>query len=225
MKNYLLSFVLLMSSYIVFSQTDSTKNADDELLLGDSGPIQSTSLLPEGMGLIKRTLWSENGWMRHTNYFKLTPENREREIQIRRKMLVAHQFLGMVTLGTMVGSAITGQVMISTQSGRTQENVKPFHKAFITSTMITYTTTALLQMLAPPPIIIRKNKGWSNVKAHRTLAYLHFTGMVLTPIAGRLMYGSASLQNDKSDQLRKFHQVAGYFTTGLFAGAVLVMKF
>jgi cytochrome b561 len=163
--------------------------------------------------------------MRHTNYFKLTPENREREIQIRRKMLVAHQFLGFVTLGTMVGSAVTGQIMISTNSGRTQEKIKPIHKALTTSTIISYTTTALLQMLAPPPIIIRKNKGWSNVKAHRTLAYIHFTGMVLTPIAGQLMYGSASLKNDKSDQLRKFHQVAGYFTTGLFASAVLVMKF
>lgn len=225
MKNNLLIFVLIMSSFCVFSQVDSTKTTEDDLLLGDASSIQNTSLLPEGMGLIKRSLWAENGLMRHTNYFKLTPENREREIQLRRKMLVTHQLLGFITLGTMVGSAVTGQIMISTNSGRTQENVKPIHQAFTTSTMITYTTTALLQMLAPPPIIIRKNKGWSNVKAHRTLAYIHFTGMVLTPIAGQLMYGSASLKNDKSDQLRKFHQVAGYVTTGLFASAVLVMKF
>jgi len=225
MKNSLLSIVLLISTFCAFSQTDTTKSTEDDLLLGDASTIQNTSLIPEGMGLIKRSLWAENGLMRHTNYFKLTPENREREIQIRRKMLVAHQFLGFVTLGTMVGSAVTGQIMISTNSGRTQEKIKPIHKALTTSTIISYTTTALLQMLAPPPIIIRKNKGWSNVKAHRTLAYIHFTGMVLTPIAGQLMYGSASLKNDKSDQLRKFHQVAGYFTTGLFASAVLVMKF
>ena len=50
-------------------------------------------------------------------------------------------------------------------------------------------------------------------------------GMLLTPIAGQLMYGSASLQNENSDKLRNFHQVSGYITTALFAGAVIVMKF
>ena len=42
---------------------------------------------------------------------------------------------------------------------------------------------------------------------------------------GQLIYGSASLKNDKSDQLRQFHQVSGYITTALFASAVIVMKF
>ena len=58
-----------------------------------------------------------------------------------------------------------------------------------------------------------------------SLAYLHFSGMLLTPIAGRLIYGDASQNANASDKLRNFHQVSGYITTTLFAGAVIVMKF
>jgi hypothetical protein len=103
--------------------------------------------------------------------------------------------------------------------------LKSVHDAAVTSTMIAYGTTFLLQFLAPPPVIIRKNKGWSNMKAHKTLAYLHFTGMVATPIIGRMIYGSSSLENGKSDDLKKFHQISGYITTGLYTGAMVVMKF
>jgi hypothetical protein len=217
----MLLFVQQMSA-----QTDTTKLSEDELLLQELGANDiKQSLLPEGMGLIRRSMWGEKGLMRKFSFFELTQEKRDREILLRRRMLQTHQALGFVALGGMIGSCITGQIMINTKSGATQERVKPLHDAAITTTMIAYGTTALLQLLAPPPIIIRKNKGWSNMKAHRTLAYLHFSGMVLTPIAGQMMYGDYSLQNGNSEKLRHFHQVSGYVTTALFAGAIIVMKF
>lgn len=218
----------------VFAQVDSTNvtSDEDELLMGDpASKTQVTSLLPEGMGPVKRFFWAENGLMRKTNFFELTPEKREREILVRRRMLQTHQAMGFAALGCMVGSAITGQVIINNShssadnAGKNMETFKTLHKATTTATMITYGATALLQLLAPPPIIIRKNQGWSNMKAHRTLAYIHFGGMVLTPVVGRMIYGSSSLQNGNSDKLRQFHQVAGYVTTSIFASAVLVMKF
>ncbi len=232
-KLLFLSVLCLLFLQHINAQTDSTKSiqdttkiSEDDLLLQELGAndIQQ-SLLPEGMGLIRRSLWGEKGAMRKFNYFELTTEKRERELIVRRRMLQTHQALGFVALGGMVGSCITGQIMINTRNGDTQEFVKSLHKTAITTTMVAYGATALLQLLAPPPVIIRKNKGWSNMKAHRTLAYLHFSGMVLTPIAGQLMYGSVSLKNDASDKLRNFHQVSGYITTALFAGAVIVMKF
>ncbi len=216
----------LMFVHQLNAQTDTTKLSEDDLLLQELGANDiKQSLLPEGMGLIRRSLWGEKGAMRKFNFFELTAEKRERELIVRRRMLQTHQVLGFVALGGMVGSCITGQIMISTKSGDTQEFVKPLHKAAITTTMIAYGATALMQLLAPPPVIIRKNKGWSNMKAHRTLAYLHFSGMLLTPIAGRLIYGDASQNANASDKLRNFHQVSGYITTALFAGAVIVMKF
>ena len=231
MKHFILISIFSLLSLSLYSQEDSTNTTTDtDLLLEDeifSGEETSsqTALLPIGLGPIKRAFWGENGVMRNFNAFELTPEKRERELIVRRRMLQTHQVMGMVTLGTMLASAVTGQIMISTKLGTTQEKIKPIHQAATTATIIAYSTTALLQLLAPPPIIIRKNKGWSNIKAHRTLAYLHFTGMVMTPIIGQMMYGSLSLENGKSEQLRSFHQKAGYVTTGLFAAAVLVMKF
>lgn len=232
-KIVLLSVLCLLFLQQINAQTDSTKSildttkiSEDDLLLQELGANEiKQSLLPEGMGLIRRSLWGEKGAMRNFSFFELTPEKRERELIVRRSMLQTHQALGFVALGGMLGSCITGQIMINTKSGDTQERVKPIHEVAVTTTMIAYGATALLQLLAPPPVIIRKNKGWSNMKAHRTLAYLHFSGMVLTPIAGQLMYGSVSLKNEASDKLRNFHQVSGYITTGLFAGAVIVMKF
>ncbi len=225
-KIIFLGVLFLIFIQQINAQTDTTKLSEDDLLLQELGANNiKQSLLPEGMGLIKRSMWGEKGVMRKFSFFELTPEKREREIIVRRRMLQTHQVLGFVALGGMIGSCITGQIMINTNVGATQERVKPLHQVAVTTTMISYGATALLQLLAPPPIIIRKNAGWSNMKAHRTLAYLHFSGMVLTPLAGQLMYGSASLQNGNSDKLRNFHQVSGYITTALFAGAVIVMKF
>jgi len=206
--------------------SDTTKLSEDDLLLQELGANEiKQSLLPEGMGLIRRSLWGEHGAMRKFNFFELTTDKRERELIVRRRMLQSHQALGFVALGGMVSSCISGQLLINSRNGDNSLKLKTWHDASVTTTMVAYGATALMQLLAPPPVIIRKNKGWSNMKAHRTLAYLHFSGMVLTPLAGRMIYGSVSLQNNASDKLRNFHQVSGYITTALFAGAVIVMKF
>ena len=232
MKKLVTTAFLFLFLGMSYSQTDTTKVVEDDLLSEDpASKTQVTSLLPEGMGPVKRFFWSENGLMRKSSYFELTPEKREREIIVRRRMLQTHQVMGFVALGTMVASAVTGQMVINyshssaDNAGKNMQTVKGLHQIATNATMISYGATALLQLLAPPPIIIRKNQGWSNMKAHKTLAYLHFAGMVTTPIMGQLIYGSASLKNDKSDQLRQFHQVSGYITTALFASAVIVMKF
>jgi hypothetical protein len=229
----LLFLVIVGTSVMAQTDTTKTKSAEeDELLTADPAfNTQVTSLLPEGMGPVKRFLWSEQGLMRKISFFELTPEKREREILIRRRMLQTHQALGMAAVGTMLISSISGQMLInkshstSPTAGEDMLTLKSVHDAAVTTTMIAYGTTFLLQFLTPPPVIIRKNKGWSNMKAHKTLAYLHFTGMVATPIIGRMIYGSSSLENGKSDDLKKFHQISGYITTGLYTGAMVVMKF
>ncbi len=225
-KIVFLGVLFLMFIHQINAQTDTTKLSEDDLLLQELGANDiKQSLLPEGMGLIRRSFWGEKGLMRKFDYFKLTADNRERELVLRRRMLQTHQALGFVALGGMIGSCVTGQLLINSHNGDNSLTIKTVHDVFVTTTMIAYGTTALMQLLAPPPVIIRKNKGWSNMKAHRTLAYLHFSGMLLTPIAGRMIYGDVSQNANASDQLRKFHQVSGYITTALFAGAVIVMKF
>jgi hypothetical protein len=84
-------------------------------------------------------------------------------------------------------------------------------------TIGTYFLTAAAALLAPPPLIIRKN--WNNIKTHKLLAYLHFTGMILTPILAPHLAGHSYGQQGQ------FHQVSAYITTALYASAIIVLKF
>jgi hypothetical protein len=82
-----------------------------------------------------------------------------------------------------------------------------------------YAYTALNQLLSPPPLIIRKAKGgFSSIKIHRTLAYVHFTGMLVTTSLGIYM------QSHGYDLINE-HQVSAYVTTAALSSAMIVMTF
>jgi hypothetical protein len=66
----------------------------------------TTSLLPKKMLFTQRIFWGERGLLRGVS--PLTAVNREKELKLRRGMLVTHQVLGFVTLGGMVGQGIVG---------------------------------------------------------------------------------------------------------------------
>ena len=89
-----LGILFWIFNYALFAQSDTTKLTEDDLLLQELGANDiKQSLLPEGMGLIRRSLWGEKGAMRKFNYFELTTDKRERELIVRRRMLQTHQAL------------------------------------------------------------------------------------------------------------------------------------
>ena len=45
---------------------------------------------------------------------------------------------------------------------------------------ISYFTGAGLSLFAPPPLVNKKVKGFSSIKAHKFLASIHFSAMVAT---------------------------------------------
>jgi hypothetical protein len=95
-----LGLLFWMFNYALFAQSDTTKLSEDDLLLQELGANDiKQSLLPEGMGLIRRSLWGEKGAMRKFNYFALTTDKREREVIIRRRMIQTHPALGFLALG------------------------------------------------------------------------------------------------------------------------------
>ena len=65
-------------------------------------------LLPDKMLFTQRFLWGENGLLRRSELAPLSPIQRSREIELRRKMLVTHQVLGYVTLASMIAQGIIG---------------------------------------------------------------------------------------------------------------------
>jgi hypothetical protein len=77
---------------------------------------------------------------------------------------------------------------------------------------IGYFTGAGLSLFAPPPLINKKVKGFSSIKAHKTLATIHFSAMVLTNVVDKY----------KNNNI---HRASAYTAFGSYAVAILVFKF
>ena len=190
-------------------QNDSTATND---LLGElETSTEAPALLPEKMIFTQRLLWGDNGAMRNFKRFELTPEKRQEELKVRRFMLVAHQVIGLATLGAMVGQGIVGAKLY-----QGDYKLKGTHEALAAIVNTGYFTTAGLSLFAPPKAVDER-KGFSSIKAHRYLAAVHLTGMIMTNILAGQLEGHPNL--------RKVHRAAAYSAFGAYAAAVLVIKF
>lgn len=187
---------------------------DRDLVLADSFPRPTTRrLLPVNISFMEKTLWGENGFFRTTGLASpLTPESRTSELSLRRGMLVAHQLGGFVTLGLMMSAAYTGQKIIDGNSG-----YRPYHQGFVAGTIATYSVTGLLALLAPPPVIRRDE--FSTTTLHKTLAWVHVAGMIITPILGSMIGRHSDLKKEH------VHQFSGYITTAVFAASMITVTF
>jgi hypothetical protein len=128
-------------------------------------------------------------------------------------MLVAHQIGGFVTLGLMASAAYAGQKIIDGNSG-----YRPYHQAFVAGTIATYSITGLLSILSPPPVIRRDE--FSTTTLHKTLAWVHAAGMIITPILGSMIGRRSS-----STQKEHIHQLSGYITLTTFAASMITVTF
>ena len=170
-------------------------------------------LLPDNMSFVERGLWGENGLLRKIGLVpELTREQRKVELGIRRTMLTAHQIGGFTTLGLMLTTVYLGQKVID---GR--RDLGQLHKGFAEATIATYTLTGLLAVLSPPPLIRRNETSTTSI--HKTLAWIHVAGMILTPILATYIGSHRRFNMDKA----RVHQVAGYITTAVFAASLIVI--
>ena len=69
-------------------------------------------------------------------------------------------------------------------------NAGDIHQGLITATIISYSATALLAILSPPPLIRRDEE--STTTLHKTLAWFHVAGMIFTPILGSMNFRKRS---------------------------------
>ena len=160
-------------------------------------------------------MWGEEGLFRKIGLVPpLSREERKNELELRRIMLTAHQIGGFTTLGLMVTSAYFGQRVID---GR--RDLGDVHQGFVEATIAAYSLTALLAVLSPPPFIRRDEA--STTTLHKTLAWIHVAGMIITPILGSMIGGRRHFNVDKAH----YHQVAGYLTTAVFATSLIVITF
>ncbi|MAG19327.1 MAG: hypothetical protein CMB98_04545 [Flavobacteriaceae bacterium] len=163
-------------------------------------------LLPQKMIFTQSLLWGKSGLFRKTGVSKLTIEQREKELKVRNVMLKSHQILGYLTLGGMVAQGIMGGKLYNGEY-----ELYETHKKLGRWVTASYFTGAGLSLFAPPPLVRNKVKGLNSIKAHKLLAYVHFSGMIAT--------------NAWSKEDRDWHKYAAYTTFVSYATAVLVFKF
>jgi hypothetical protein len=181
-------------------------------------PPSKLRLLPENISFGEKLFWGENGVLRKTGIVpELSSEERRNELDIRRFMLTAHQISGFTTVALMITAAYFGQRTIDNHMNRSLGDT---HQQLVGATIATYSLTALLAVLSPPPMI-RRDDEESTTTLHKTLAWIHAAGMIITPILGSMIGGRRSFNTDKAH----FHQVAGYITTAVFTTSLIVVTF
>ena len=167
---------------------------------------EEQQLLPQKMIFTQSLFWGENGLFRKTGISKLSIEQRGKELKVRNVMLKSHQIIGYLTLAGMVAQGIMGGRLYNGDY-----ELYDTHKTLGRWVTVSYFTGAGLSLFAPPPLIRKKVKGFNSIKAHKWLAYLHFSGMIAT--------------NVWSKEERDWHKYAAYTTFASYATAVLVFKF
>lgn len=211
MRKILFSILFVsVTSLGLLAQTDTTQtiNLLDELIATDS---VSQKLLPDKIIFTQRILWGEKGVMRNFDYFQLTPEKRQKELKVRRTMLVTHQVMGFATLGGMIAQGFVGAKLYNGNNG-----LKDTHEMLAAGVNIGYFTTASLSLFAPPKMLDER-KGYSSIKLHKALAIIHLSGMIATNIlAGQI---------ESNPDLRPYHRAAAYTAFGAFAASMIVIKF
>lgn len=167
-------------------------------------------LLPERMIFTQKLFWGEKGLLRKTGIAPLNLENREKELQLRRKMLKAHQIIGYTTLAAMVAQGLIGGKLYNS-TGDNYNSLYKTHKNMSKVVNAGYFTGAALSLFSPPPLINKKTKGFSSIKAHRFLSNIHFSAMIITNVV--------------ADSNKKSHKAAAYTAFASYATAVIVFKF
>jgi hypothetical protein len=205
MRSFLITLLATLVSFWANAQTDSLLNS-----------LQTTEnnqqdLFPKKMLFTQKLVWGPRGLLRGGK--AVTPEIRENDMHIRRKMLVAHQVLGFTTLAGFIGQAIVGPKLYNDPKNR---GLRSTHELLAATVNTTYSLTAIMSLFAPPPLI-QRDKGFTSIRLHKWLAVAHLTGMLATNIL--------AAQMEQHPSLKSYHRAAAYTTFISFAAAMIVIKF
>ena len=191
-------------------------------------PARTLRLLPESISPMERVFWGENGLFRSIGWAPLTVEGRKNELTLRRTMLTAHQIGGFVTLGLFVPTLLLGRRNLQNWDDASA-GIRPLdkslnrnHRTFAYLTFSSYSATAALALFSPPPLI-RRDAEWGTITIHKTLAWIHFTGMMATPFLGYLAAHATTAS--QAHNYRQTHQIVALTTAVSYAASLLIITF
>lgn len=220
MRKIILSLMLSASFFYAAAQNPADSIAVDtssaevdttSLSLMDDMLTETPPLLPERMIFTQRWIYGEKGLLRTTGLVPLTLENRQKEMKLRRFMLVSHQVVGYATLASMLGTATTGILLYNYMIS------KNIHEGFVSFTNAGYIAGAALAFLSPPPLISRSGGKWDSIDWHKFFAVMHISGMIATNILSD--YAS------QGGNWKLAHGISGGFTALTFTAAFVSIKF
>jgi hypothetical protein len=165
------------------------------------------------MLLTQRIFWGQKGLLRPISPLNIV--NREKELKLRRGMLVTHQVLGFATLGGMIGQGIVGSRLYNA-TGSNYSKTKDLHEGLGAFVNITYSTTAVMSLFAPPPLINR-DKKISAIRIHKWLSVVHMSSMIATNIL--------AARATEDYKFKPYHRAAAYTAFASYAAAVIAIKF
>ena len=99
--------IFLFCSFIQGQSVVTKENYDQRFIPQEVG-------LPEDMPYVKSIIWGEEGLFRK---WDIGPETRIEELKLRRKMLQAHQWLGIVTLTGLAYQYSVGKKLYDDDEG------------------------------------------------------------------------------------------------------------
>ncbi len=207
MKLMIKKIFILFFIFISLKSTAQEKELFDLIITDENA---TPKLLPERIIFTQKIFWGENGILRKTGIAPLNLENREKELRLRRSMLKTHQIIGYTTLAAMIAQGFIGGKLYNA-SGENYSSLYKTHKNMSKVVNVGYFTGAALALFSPPPLVNKKTKGFSSIKAHRFLSNIHFSAMVITNIV--------------ADNNKKAHKAAAYTAFASYATAVIVFKF
>jgi hypothetical protein len=132
----------------------------------------------------------------------------------RSHMLRIHQRLGLITAAPLVATVIAGTFAGGRQPSTTGRRI---HAALGAATAGMYFTTASFAIFAPK-VPGTRTKG--SMRWHKALAWIHGTGMVLTPVLGAMAYAQRG-RGERVHGLARFHGPVGIVTAGAYGAAIL----
>lgn len=176
-----------------------------------SDSTKKEDLLPSRYLFTQRLLWADKGLLRNIDYFKLSEQTRDREMNIRDKMNTIHRYTGYLALVGMIGAGISGQM-----SANGNNKAKDAHEFMVGVTNASYFTSLGFAIFSPPPMKNRET-GFTKLNLHRAFSIVHIASMITTNILAGM------LENNKS--LVPYHRAAAITAFSSLLTATIIIKY
>ena len=145
-----------------------------------------------------------------------TQSNPEEQARLdkRTHMLKIHQKMGLITAGPLAATIISG---FGAGGKKTSSGTRDFHAALGSATAGLYFTTAYFAIRAPK---IEGTHTRGPIRVHKTLAWIHGPGMILTPILGAIAFDQKS-KGEKVHGIASLHGPVAIITGAAYGAALL----